>query len=51
MGAALVAPGQTLVDAIAVRLVGNDEDAAVGGSGRGGKQESAGQESLAMRAE
>ena len=44
MGAALVAPGETLVDAIAIRLVGNDEDAAVGGSGRGGEQE-AGQES------
>ena len=39
MGAAFLAPGEALVDAIAIRLVGNDEDAAVGGSGRGGKQE------------
>ena len=43
MGAALVAPGEALVDAVAVGLVGNDEDAAVGGSGRGGKQEGTGQ--------
>jgi len=42
MGAAFLAPGEALVDAIAIRLVGNDEDAAVGGSGRGGKQEDAG---------
>ena len=44
MGAALVAPGEALVDAIAISLVGNDEDAAVGASGRGGKQESTGKE-------
>ncbi len=44
MGAAFVAPGETLVDAIAVRLVGDDEDAAVGGSGRGGEQERTGNE-------
>ena len=44
MGAAFLAPGEALVDAIAVSLVGNDEDAAVGGSGRGGEQEGAGQE-------
>ena len=43
MGAAFLAPGEALVDAIAIRLVGNDEDAAVGGSGRGsGKQEGTG---------
>ena len=30
MGAAFVAPGEALVDAIAVGLVGDDEDAAVG---------------------
>lgn len=44
MGAALVAPGEALVDAVTVRLVGNDEDAAVGESGRGGKQEGTGNE-------
>ena len=44
MGATLVAPGETLVDAIAIRLVGDDEDAAVGGSGRGGEQERTGNE-------
>ncbi len=42
MGAAFLTPGQALVDAVAVGLVGNDEDAAVGGSGRGGKQEGTG---------
>jgi hypothetical protein len=36
MGAAFLAPGEALVDAIAVRLVGDDEDAAVGESGRRG---------------
>ena len=30
MGAAFLAPGQALVDAVAVSLVGDDEDAAVG---------------------
>jgi hypothetical protein len=44
MGAALVAPGEALVDALTVSLVGHDEDAAVGASGRGGKQESTGNE-------
>ena len=44
MGAAFLAPGEALVDAVAVGLVGNDEDAAVGGSGRGGKQEGTGRE-------
>ena len=38
MGAAFLAPGEALVDAVAVGLVGDDEDAAVGGSGRGGEQ-------------
>ena len=42
MGTAFLAPGEALVDAVAIRLVGNDEDAAVGGSGRGGKQEGTG---------
>ena len=46
MGAAFLAPGEALVDAIAVGLIGNDEDAAVGGSGRSGKQECAGNEVL-----
>ena len=31
MGAAFVALGEALVDAIAVGLIGNNEDAAVGG--------------------
>ena len=44
MGAAFLTPGQALIDAVAIRLVGNDEDAAVGGSARGGKQEGAGKE-------
>ncbi len=45
MGAAFLAPGEALIDAIAISLVGNDEDAAVGGGGRGsGKQESTGNE-------
>ena len=39
MGAAFVAPGEALVDAVTVSLVGHDEDAAVGGGRRGGKQE------------
>src|SRR4051812_44004814 len=33
-GAALLALGQALVDAVAVRLVGNDEDAAISRCGR-----------------
>jgi hypothetical protein len=45
MSAAFLTPGEALIDAIAIRLVGNDEDAAVSGSGRGsGKQEGAGNE-------
>ena len=43
MGAAFLALGEALVDAVAVGLVGDDEDAAVGGSGRGGEEEHAGQ--------
>ena len=44
MRAAFVAPGEALVDAIVVSLVGNDEDAAIGDSGRRGKNEGAGKE-------
>jgi hypothetical protein len=44
MGAAFLAPGEAFIDAIAISLVGNDEDAAVGGGGRGSKQEGAGNE-------
>ena len=44
MGAAFVALGEALVDAIAVGLIGNNEDAAVGDSGRRGEQERAGNE-------
>ena len=42
MGAAFVTPGEALVDTVAIRLVGNDEDAAVGGSGGRRVQEPAG---------
>jgi hypothetical protein len=44
MGAAFLAPGEALVDAIAVSLIGNNEDAAVGGGSRRGEQECAGNE-------
>jgi len=45
MGAAFLTPGEAFIDAIAISLVGNDEDAAVGGGGRGsGKQENTGNE-------
>src|SRR4051794_40206359 len=44
MGAAFVAPGEALVDAIAVGLIGNNEHAAVRVSGRSGKQECRGNE-------
>ncbi len=45
MSAAFVALGEAFVDAVAVGLVGDDEDAAVGGSGReGGNKEAAGKE-------
>ena len=43
MGAAFFTPGEALVDAVAIGLVGHDEDAAVGGSGRDGMQEPAGE--------
>src|SRR6478735_2955818 len=43
IGAAFLAPGEALVDAVAVGLVGDDEDAAVGGSSRGDDEEPAGQ--------
>jgi hypothetical protein len=46
MRAAFVAPGQALVDAIAVSLVGDDEHAGVGGGRRGGKNECAGKKRL-----
>ncbi len=42
MGAAFFAPGEALVDAVAVRLIGDDEDAAVGRCNRGGTQEHTG---------
>ena len=42
MGAAFVAPRQALVDAIAVGLVGDDEDAAVGQRGGRGEKERGG---------
>lgn len=45
MGAAFVPFGQALVDTVSIGLVGHDEDAAVGGSGRnGGEQEGTGKE-------
>ena len=44
MGAALLAPGKALVDAITVSLIGNNENAAVGESGRRGEQQRAGNE-------
>ena len=44
MGAAFLSPGEALVDAIAVSLVGNDENAAIGEGSRSGDQEGAGRE-------
>ena len=44
MGAAFVALGEALVDAVGVGLIGNNEDAAVGGSRRCSEQECAGNE-------
>jgi len=44
MRAALVAPREALVDAIAVGLVGDDEDAAVGQRGGSCKNERGGKE-------
>jgi len=43
MRAALFALGQALIDAIAIGLIGDDENAAVGMSGRDEKQKSADQ--------
>ena len=44
MGAAFVALREALVDAVAVGLIGNNEDPAVGDSGRRGEKEHAGNE-------
>ena len=44
MGAAFLTPGEAFIDAIAISLVGNDEDAAVGGSGGSSEKECAGNE-------
>ncbi len=44
MGAAFIAFREALVDAVAVRLVGDDEDAAVGRGSRCGSHENTGQE-------
>ena len=44
MGAAFLASGEALVDPVAIRLVGDDEDTAVGRRRRRGEQEHAGQE-------
>lgn len=38
MGAAFFATGQAIIDAIAVRLIGNDENAGVG-EGRSGQKQ------------
>ena len=43
MGAAFVAPGEALVDAITVGLVGDDENTAVGGCGRRGEDNGKGE--------
>ena len=43
LGAAFIAPGEALVDAVTVGLVGDDEYAAVGRCGRCGVNENAGQ--------
>ena len=43
VGAAFLALGEALVDAITVRLVGDDENAAVGRCSRCGEQEHTGQ--------
>ena len=42
MGAAFFAFGETLVDPVTVSLVGDDEDAAVGGCGGGCEDDRAG---------
>ena len=43
MGAAFLALGQTLVDAVAVGMVGDDEDAGLGGRGSCGTKECTGE--------
>jgi hypothetical protein len=43
MGAAFFALGQALVDAVAIGLVGDDENAALGGRCRRGEEERRGQ--------
>ena len=43
MGAAFLALGQTLVDAVAVGMVGDDEDAGLGGRGSCGTKERTGE--------
>ena len=42
MGAAFVAPGEALVDAVCVGLVGDDENATVGGRRRCGEEQRTG---------
>ena len=51
MRAAFLALGEALVDAVAVGLVGDDEDAAVGVSGRDGEQQRADQNASKMNAD
>ena len=46
MRAAFFALGQALIDAISIGLVGDDENTAVGMSGRDGEQKSADQECI-----
>ena len=46
MGAAFFALGQALIDAVAVGLIGDDENAAVGMSGRDDEQKSTDQECI-----
>ena len=46
MRAAFVTPRQALVDAVAIGLIGDDENAAVGMRSRSAKQKSAGHECI-----
>ena len=46
MGAALVAPGQALIDAVPIGLIGDDENAAIGMSVRDDEQKSADQDGI-----
>jgi hypothetical protein len=43
MGAAFVALGEALIDAVAVRLIGNDENSGLGRRVRCGEEKDAGQ--------